>query len=160
VPEVLYALAALLVLVGLLGIVVPVLPGGALVFAGIVVLAWADGFTRIGWAPLLLCALLTVLMGIAQWTAAALGAKRVGASRWGVAGAVLGALAGVFLGLPGLILGPLLGATLFEYLRDRDLRRASRVGGGTMLGFLLGTAVQYALAAAMLGVALAAWAWG
>ena len=41
-----------------------------------------------------------------------------------------------------------------------DLRRATRVGGGTMLGFLLGTAIQYALAAAMLGVALAAWAWG
>ena len=158
--EVLYALAALLVLVGLVGIVVPILPGGMLVFAGIVVLAWADGFSRIGWAPLLLCALLTVLMGLAQWAAAALGARRVGASRWGMAGAFLGALAGLAFGFPGLILGPLLGATLFEYLRKRDLPHAARVGGGTMVGFLLGTAVQYALAVAMLGVALAAWAWG
>jgi len=160
VPEVLYAAAALLVLVGLVGIVVPILPGGALVFTGILVLAWADGFARIGWVPLLICAVLAVLMWMAQWTAAAMGARRVGASRWGIAGAFLGVLAGLFLGFPGLILGPLVGATLFEYLGGRGLPQAARVGGATMLGFLLGTAVQYALAAAMLGVALAAWAWG
>jgi len=155
----LYALAALLVLAGLLGVALPVLPGGALIFAGVLVLAWADGFARIGWLPLSFCAVLLVLMWLADWTAAALGAKRVGASPWGIAGAFLGLLCGLFLGLPGVLLGPFLGATLFEYLRDRDLKRATRVGRGTMLGFLLGTAVKYALAAAMLGVALVAWAW-
>src|SRR4029453_6503765 len=66
VQQALYGLAALLVLLGLVGLVLPVLPGGALVFAGILALAWADGFTRIGLAPLLICALLTVLMAVAQ----------------------------------------------------------------------------------------------
>jgi uncharacterized protein YqgC (DUF456 family) len=155
----LYALAALLVLAGLVGIVVPVLPGGLLVFVGVVVLAWADGFARIGWLPLAICALLCALMAVSSWVAAALGARRVGASGWGIAGAVLGLLGGLAFGLPGVILGPFVGATLAEYLKDRDLSRATRIGGGTMLGFLLGTAVQYALAAAMLGVALLAWAW-
>ena len=158
--QVLYALAALLVLAGLAGVVLPVLPGGPLIFAGVLVLAWADGFTRIGWVPLTLCAVLAVLMSVADYTAAALGAKRVGASRWGVAGAFVGLLAGLPFGLLGILLGPFVGAALFEYLRDRDLGRAARVGGGTMVGFLLGTAVKYALAAAMLGVAVAAWAWG
>ena len=158
--EALYALAVLLVLGGLVGVVAPVLPGGPLIFAGILLVAWADGFARIGWAPLVLCAVLTVLMALADWVSAALGAKRVGASRWGIAGAFAGVIAGMFFGLPGILLGPFVGAALFEYLRDRDLARAARVGGGTTLGFLLGTAVKYALAAAMLGVALAAWLWG
>jgi uncharacterized protein YqgC (DUF456 family) len=156
----LYALAALLVLAGLVGIVAPILPGGILLFAGIVVLAWADGFARIGWLPLTVCGVLLVLMGVADWTAAALGAKRVGGSRWGVVGAFVGMLAGLPFGLPGVLLGPFAGAALFEYLRDRDFQRAVKVGGGTTVGFLLGTAVKYALAAAMLGVALIAWAWG
>jgi uncharacterized protein YqgC (DUF456 family) len=99
-------------------------------------------------------------MSVADYTAAALGAKRVGASRWGVAGAFVGLLAGLPFGLVGILLGPFVGAALFEYLRDRDLGRAARVGGGTMVGFLLGTAVKYALAAAMLGLAVAAWVWG
>ena len=158
--QALYALAVVLVLGGLVGVVAPVLPGGPLIFAGILLLAWADGFARIGWAPLALCALLAVLMSVADWAAAALGAKRVGASRWGIAGACVGVIAGLFFGLPGILLGPFLGAALFEYLRDRDLARAARVGGGTTLGFLVGTAVKYALAAAMLGVALTAWLWG
>ena len=159
-PVALYALAALLVVAGLVGIVLPVLPGGILLFAGILVLAWADGFQRIGWPSLSACGGLLLLMGAADWTAAALGAKRVGASRWGIAGAIAGMLGGLPFGLPGLLLGPFAGAALFEFLRDRDFRRAMRVGGGTTVGFLLGTAVKYALAAAMLSIALAAWAWG
>jgi hypothetical protein len=159
VTSALYALAILLVLVGLVGVVVPVLPGGALIFAGIVVLAWADGFARIGWMPLSICAVLVVLMWLADWTAAALGAKRLGASPWGIAGAFLGLFAGLAFGLPGVVLGPFLGAALFEYLRDRDLGRAARIGGGTLVGFLLGTAVEYALASTMLGVAVVSWAW-
>jgi len=160
VREALYGLAVLLVLAGLVGVVAPVLPGGPLIFAGIFLVAWADGFARIGWAPLVLCGLLAVLMTVADWVSASLGAKRVGASRWGIAGAFLGVIAGLFFGLPGILLGPFLGAALFEYLRDRDLARATRVGGATMVGFLLGTAVKYALAAAMLGVTVAAWLWG
>jgi uncharacterized protein YqgC (DUF456 family) len=116
----LYVVAVALVLLGLVGIVVPVLPGGALVFAGVVVLAWADGFTRIGWMPLTLCGVLAILMWVADWAAAAVGAKRVGASPWGVAGAFIGLLAGLVFGLVGVLIGPFVGAALFEYLRDRD----------------------------------------
>ena len=155
-----YVLAGLLILVGIAGTVLPALPGLPLVFVGMLLAAWAGDFQQVGWLPLVVLGLLTLLSLGVDLLATAVGAKRVGASRWGIAGACVGVIAGLFFGLPGILLGPFLGAALFEYLRDRDLARAARVGGGTTLGFLVGTAVKYALAAAMLGVALTAWLWG
>ena len=158
----LYVLAAILVLAGLAGIVLPALPGLPLVFAGMLLAAWADGFERIGAVTLVVLGALTLLsLGIDFW-ATAVGARRVGASRLAVAGAVLGTLAGLWFGPVGLFAGPFVGAALGELaaLRRLDmggLGQATRVGVGTWVGIVLGVALKLMLACAMLG--LFAWAW-
>ena len=158
----LYVLAVVLVLVGLAGIVLPALPGVPLVFAGLLVAAWADGFHRIGVATLVVLGVLTVLsLGVDLW-ATAVGAKRVGASRLAIIGAVFGTLAGIWLGPIGLVFGPFAGAAVGELIALRKLDgaglgQATRVGVGTWFGLVFGVVLKIALAFAMLG--LFAWAW-
>ena len=153
---VLWILALALIAAGVVGTVLPALPGAALVFAGIALAAWIDGFARISGATLAVLGVLTVLAWIVDFAAAALGAKRAGASPQALAGAALGTLAGVFTGLWGLLFMPLAGAALGEFVARRDLARAGRVGIATWLGVLLGTAAKVAIVFAMLGVFAAA----
>jgi uncharacterized protein YqgC (DUF456 family) len=148
----LWVAAVALILVGLAGTVLPALPGTPLVFVGLLLAAWADGFTRVGWFPLVLLALLTLASFAIDFFASSLGAKKVGASRLAIVGSVLGGLVGFFFGLPGLFLGPFLGAALGEYISLRSLRRAGKVGLATWLGILFGTAAKIALAFTMLGL--------
>jgi uncharacterized protein YqgC (DUF456 family) len=152
----LWLLGALLVVTGLAGLVVPALPGTALIFIGLVIAAWADGFSRVGFGPLFLIAVLAVLSYVAEFGAAALGARRVGASRRAIAGAILGTFLGLPLGLVGVILGPLIGALVGEWTVERDLWRAGKVGIASWIGFVLGTAAKVALGVAMVAVFLLA----
>lgn len=149
------AVIALMVL-GFAGIVLPVLPGTVLIFAGFFLGAWIDDFTKISSWTVAVAALLMVISLVGDYVAAALGARRVGASRKAVIGALLGTLLGIFTGLWGLIFMPLVGAAIGEYLVLRDLERAGRVGVATWVGLLLGTAVKIAMAFTMLGLFLAA----
>jgi uncharacterized protein YqgC (DUF456 family) len=150
----LYVIGILLVLVGLIGLVVPVLPGSPLIFLGVLAVAWADGFTRIGPTGLVVTGVLASLIFIADYVAGAVGAKAFGSSWWGLLGAFLGLIAGLPLGLPGLILGPIVGAVVLEYFKEPDFKRAGKVGLGTLVGFVLGTAVKYALAFLLIGIVL------
>ena len=152
----LWIVAVLLVGVGLAGVVLPALPGTMLIFAGLVVAAWAEGFTRVGVWTLVLIGLIGAASYGVDFVAAALGAKRLGASRAAVVGAALGTLLGLPLGLPGLVFGPLLGAVLGELSTNRDWRRAGRVGLAAWLGFAIGTAVKIAMAFSMIAIFLAA----
>lgn len=147
----LYALGALALLLGLAGVVLPLLPGSLLLFGGALLVAWADGFALVGWPTLTVVGLLAVAIWAVDWVAAALGAKATGASRWAVVGASLGLLAGLFLGPVGFILGPAVGAVLLEYWQDPDFERALKAGAGTFVGFLLGSVVKVALAFALVG---------
>jgi uncharacterized protein YqgC (DUF456 family) len=150
---VLYVVGVLLILTGLVGLLLPGLPGAPLMFAGVFAVAWADGFTRIGWPGLLGVGAIALVISLVDYASSALGAKRYGASLWGVAGAFLGLLAGLPFGLAGLVIGPVLGAVLLEMVKDPDLGRAANVGVGTLIGFVVGTAVKYALAVLLLVVA-------
>ncbi|MHC6218486.1 DUF456 domain-containing protein [Stenotrophomonas acidaminiphila] len=154
---ILYLLATLLVIVGIAGVILPALPGLPLVFAGLLVAAWADGFTRVGWLPLVVLGVLTALSIVVDVLATTLGAQRLGASRMALAGSVLGTVAGLFFMPIGLFVGPFLGALLGEYLHGRRLGQATRVGFGTWLGIVLGVALKLGLAVAMLGVFAIAW---
>jgi len=160
--SVLYLLAGLLVIVGLVGTVLPALPGLPLVFCGMLLAAWTDGFHHIGVPMLVVLGLLTLFsLGIDLW-ATAHGAKRVGASRLAVVGAMLGTLGGLVFGPLGLLLGPFAGALGGELLHRRSLRgehlgQAAKVGIGTWFGIVLGTALKLALAFAMLGLFALAW---
>ena len=148
----LWLLAVVLILVGIAGTVLPALPGAPLVFAGLLVGAWADGFQKVGPFPLTLLGLLTLFTLVIDVLATRHGARRVGASPLALAGAVVGTLVGLFFSLPGLLLGPFLGAFLGEYLSRRDLRQASRAGLGTWLGLVLGSAAKLAVIFLMLGI--------
>lgn len=150
----LYVIGVLLVLVGLVGLVVPVLPGAPLIWLGILAVAWADGFERIGATGLVVTGVLAIAIFVADYLAGAIGAKAFGSSWWGLLGALLGMIAGLPLGLPGLILGPIVGAIVLEYLKDPDFKRAGKVGLGTLVGFVLGTAVKYSLAFVLIGLAI------
>jgi uncharacterized protein YqgC (DUF456 family) len=150
----LYALGALALVAGLAGLVLPALPGAPLLLAGAFLVAWAEGFTRVGWPTLVLATVLTALIFAVDWLSAVLGAKAFGASRWAVVGAAVGLLAGMFLGLPGILLGPGIGAIVFEWLRNPDLQKALRAGVGATIGFLVGGAVKVALGFVLVGAVL------
>ena len=153
----LYGLAALLVIVGLLGVVLPALPGLPLVFAGMLVAAWAGGFEEIGVFTLVVLGLLTLVSFLVDFWATAHGAKRVGASRKALVGAVLGTFAGLFFAPIGLFIGPFVGALVGELLHGRELGAAARVGFGTWLGIVLAIVLKLGLAFAMLGIFAFAW---
>jgi len=148
----LYALAAALILVGLAGTILPALPGVPLVFAGMLVAAWAGDFSLIGWPTLTILGVLTVIAVIVDFIAGVLGAKRVGASGWALFGAAVGTVVGMFFGLFGLLLGPFVGAVLGELIAGSNLKRSTTVGIGAWLGFLFGTLAKIALCFTMLGV--------
>lgn len=145
-------LSGMLILAGIAGTVVPVLPGVPLVFAGMLLAAWADHFQHIGAFTLTILGVLCVFALLIDFVAGLLGAKRVGASTRALWGASLGTLIGLFFGLPGLLLGPFLGAALGELSAGRELAHASRVGVGTWLGLLFGTLAKIALCFTMLGI--------
>ena len=153
---VLWAVAIILVGVGVVGIVLPAVPGTILIFAGLLVGAWADNFMRVG--PLMLS--LIAIIGIATYgvdfVATALGAKHLGASKRAMAGAALGTVLGFFLGLPGVIVGPFLGAIAGELTVHRDWKRVGKAGLAAWVGFVVGTAVKVALAFVMIGLFAAA----
>ncbi len=153
----LWALALLLVLAGLAGAVLPAIPGAPLVFAGLLLAAWIDGFQRVGWFPLTVAGVLAALTFAVDLAATALGAKRVGASPLALVGAAVGTVAGLFFGLVGVVVGPFAGAAIGEYAARRDLRQAGKVGLGTWLGIVLGSAVKIGLLLAMVGVFAVAW---
>lgn len=153
----LWILAILLVIIGLVGVVVPALPGPLLVYAGLFLAAWIDGFEKVGWLSLAVLGVLTALTFLADVAATGAGAKKAGASRQAVIGAAIGTLAGMFFGIAGLFIGPFIGAAAGELLADRDLLTAGRVGYGTLVGLVLGVAMKIALVLAMIGVFVTAY---
>jgi hypothetical protein len=153
----LWILAALFVAGGLAGSVLPALPGVPLVFAGLLLGAWADDFQRVSWLTLTLLGLLTLASFAIDFLATALGARRVGATKLAVVGAMLGTLGGLFLGLPGLVIGPFAGAVAGEMLSHGKVEQATRAGFATWMGLVFGTLTKLALVFTMLGIFAAAY---
>ena len=145
-------LAVVLVCIGVAGSVLPALPGVPLVFAGLLLAAWAEDFERVSWIALVVLGLLTILSFVIDFAATALGAKRVGATKLAVLGALIGTFVGIFLGLPGLILGPFVGAIVGEMLSHGRMQQAARAGFATWVGLIFGTLAKLALVFTMLGV--------
>ena len=148
----LWLLTAILILAGLLGLILPALPGAPLLFAGLLLAAWVEDFSYVGGGTLAVLGVLALLTYAVDFAASALGAKRFGASNRAVVGAAIGALVGIFFGLPGILLGPFVGAMLGELSDRRGPRDAARAGLGATLGLALGAAAKLALAFSMLGI--------
>lgn len=133
-----WALAAVLTLVGIAGVVLPVLPGTVLVLAGLVLGAWIDGFERVGPWAIAGLVVLAVLGWATDFVAALLGARKVGASRWALIGAAIGTVVGVLAGLVGVLVFPFVGAVLGEWLalRRQGLRPGQTLDAAPVPGSL------------------------
>jgi hypothetical protein len=153
---ILATLAVVMVIVGLIGVVMPALPGHMLILAGLIVGAWANGFTRVGAWTLVVLGIIALTSYGVDFVAVALGAKRLGASPRAMTGAALGTIAGLFFGLPGVIVGPFVGAVIGELTTNRDFAKAGKAGVAAWIGFAIGTAVKVALAFLMIGIFLVA----
>jgi uncharacterized protein YqgC (DUF456 family) len=152
----LWALAVVLIVIGLVGVVVPALPGTVLVFAGLLLAAWVDDFMRVSVLTIVILGVIGAASYGVDFVAAALGARKLGASPRAMLGAGLGTIAGLFFGLPGLILGPFAGAVIGELTTHRDLKRAGRAGMAAWIGFAIGTAVKVGIVFLMVGIFLTA----
>jgi uncharacterized protein YqgC (DUF456 family) len=153
----LWVAAVALMAVGLAGLVLPVIPGTPLLFAGFWLAAWIDGYAKVGGVTLAVLGVLALLAWAVDYVAAAAGVKRVGASGKAVAGALIGAVLGLAGGLVGLVVGPIVGAAVGEWIARRDPQQALRAGLAAGLGFVIAAAAKLGLAVAMLAVFAAAY---
>lgn len=152
-----WALAVILVLVGLAGTLLPALPGVPFVFGGLFIAAWIDQFQRIGWPTLTILAILMAMAIAADFLAAAMGAKRVGASKLALLGAAIGSIVGLFFGLVGVFIFPFLGAVVGELIARGQVSQAGKVGFATWLGLLIGALAKLGLALTMIGLFIIAY---
>jgi uncharacterized protein len=144
-----------LMFLGLLGSVLPGLPGAPLIFAGALLYAWHTGFAAVTWTVLLWLLILTILSQVLEFLASVLGVKKLGGSRWGMMGACLGGIIGLLAGgLVGVLVGPFLGAFLLELIKTEDLRKSAKSGVGSLAGFLAGVVGKLILAVIMIGIFL------
>ncbi len=151
----LWILCAVLILAGLAGTVLPVLPGTVLVWGGIVLGAWIDDFTRVGVTTLAVVTVLAVLAWGLDYVAGLMGAKKAGASKLALLGAAAGTVVGLFMGLVGVLFMPLVGAAAGEYLAQKNQARAVKVGIATWVGIMVGLIAKVVLAFIMVGIFLA-----
>jgi len=152
----LWTLSVALILIGFAGIVLPALPGTALVLGGIVLGAWIDDFTRVSVGTVAVVAVLAVLAWALDFVAGLLGAKKVGASRKALVGAAIGTVVGLFMGIVGVLFMPLVGAAAGEYLARRDEKNALKVGVATWLGIMAGLLAKVVIAFMMVGIFIGA----
>ena len=155
----LYVLAALLMLAGLAGAILPALPGIPILFAGIWLAAGTDGYAHLGLWWLLVIAAVGALGMLLDLVAGVFGAKRVGATPAALWGSAIGTVVGLFLGLPGLLLGPFIGALVGELMSGSSVLCSTHVGIGTWIGLLLGTLAKLVLSFVMLGMFAFAMLW-
>ena len=152
----LWVVAAGLIVLGLLGTVLPALPGTILVLSGIFLGAWIDDFTRVGVTTLVVVTMLAVLAWGLDYVAGLMGAKKAGASKLALLGAATGTVVGLFMGLVGVLFMPLVGAAVGEYLAQKDQTRAVKVGVATWVGIMVGLIAKVVLAFIMVGIFLSA----
>ena len=148
----LYVLAALLIIGGMAGAVLPTLPGIPMIFGGIWLAAAVDHYRHLGMWWLLTIGALASVGVIVDFIASAVGARRLGASRLALWGASLGTLIGMFFGVPGLLFGPFIGALLGELASGNSVLRSAHVGVGTWLGLLFGTLLKLVILFVMVGL--------
>lgn len=152
-----WILAIALILVGLAGVVIPGLPGTPVIFIGMLLGAWIDQFQRVGTYTLILLAIMALVAWTVDFIASLVGTKLAGASRWAMAGAVIGGFVGLFFGPIGLILGPMIGAALGELISRRGLKQVACSSLAAGLGYVIALAIRIGVAVAMVAVFLFAY---
>ncbi len=145
----------LIMLVGLAGVILPMIPGVPIIWVGAFLYGLFTGFQEINWNILGIFAILTGFTMVLDFVANLYGAKKMGASAWGIVGALFGMLVGLFtVGLIGLLIGSFAGAVLGEVLAGKTTYLALKAGLGTFLGFLGGTLIKFIVGCIMIGIFL------
>lgn len=153
---VLFIVTLLVMIIGLAGVVVPLLPGIPLIFLAFGVYGWLTDWQEVSVWAVVVMAVVAFFSLIIDYTAAAVGAKKYGASRSGVWGAILGGFLGVIvLNFFGLIIGPLVGAFIGELIDGKPHPLAAKATWGSMAGLLAGSFVKIIIGVVMIGV----WFW-
>jgi uncharacterized protein YqgC (DUF456 family) len=143
-------LALLIMGIGCLGSILPGIPSTPLVLIAAIGHKLYFRDTSTGWITLTLLALITALALVMDYLASIYGAKRFGATRKGMMGAIVGGIIGLFFNLPGILLGPFIGATLFELAGGREFEPATKAGLGATLGLFAGAAGKVVCCMAMI----------
>ena len=147
-----YAVAFLLILVGVAGTIIPALPGIPMIFAGAWLIAYMEDYLYFGWGTLIALGVLTVISIIIDWVSQTMGAQKAGATNLGLTGALLGTIIGIPFGLIGIFLFPVIGAFVGEMIGHRDMRKAGKVSWATWIGMIAGIAAKLAIAFMMIGI--------
>lgn len=134
-------IGALLLLTGLVGCIVPALPGVPLSYAALWILHLTDK-VQFGWKFLLIWGVVTIVVQVLDYVVPAWGTKYVGGTKMGVWGSTIGLIVGLFLGPWGIIIGPFIGAVVFELIKNPDFKVALKSGFGSFLGLLFGTVIK------------------
>src|SRR5437879_13618678 len=122
---------------GLIGTVLPIIPGTTIILAAAVIHRMMLGAEKsIGWRSIAVLVLLTLATYALDFLGAYFGAKYFGATKWGMCDAIFGALTGLFFGIVGLFVGPVIGAITGEFIAGKRMIDAGRAGWGSLLGNL------------------------
>ena len=143
----LLALAIILMILGIAGCLLPVLPGPPLTYLGLVVVHFTC-FADISKNLFIILAVVAVVVTVIDYVVPIWGTRQFGGSKYGMRGATVGLIIGLFLGPVGIIIGPFIGAVVGELIFKDDIRYALKAGFGSLLGFLTGVGLK--LAAALL----------
>lgn len=145
-----WTLTIVLMVTGLAGTILPLLPGPVIIFVAGVLHTILRPQSAMSWWGIGVMALLLALSFVVDFASGALGTKHFGGSKWGVGGVIGGGIVGLFFGLPGLIIGPIVGGFLAErYLAKKEFHPAARATWGTVVGTTLGMVVRVGLSVAM-----------
>ncbi len=147
-----FSLALLVMLVGVLGSVIPGVPGTPVVLLAAVGHRLCFGAAGANNWVLLVLGLLTLVSLLIEWLAGVVGTRKFGGTWRGMVGALVGGVAGMFFSLPGIILGPIIGAVVFELAGGCGMDQAARAGAGTLVGWLVGSAAKVAIGVVMIGL--------
>lgn len=150
--EWLWILVFVLVVLGILGLVLPMLPGIHLLLGGLLLAAWIDAFTKVSVNTVIVIGVIALLAWLIDIVASLITTKSVGASRQALIGTLIGGLIGILGGIPGIIIGTVGGAVIGEMMAYRDPSRATKVGIAAGLGFALALVVKLIFAMLMLGI--------
>lgn len=140
----LIGLSIICLVVGLLGCILPMLPGPPLAYVGLLLLH-ATEYAQFSSTQLWSCLFAVIVVQILDYITPILGSKYSGGTKWGNWGCVIGTIMGVFFLPLGIIIGPFIGAIAGELLGGRGLSQAMKAGLGSLVGFLLGTVVKLLL---------------
>lgn len=133
--------AFLCILIGVVGCIIPGLPGVPVAYVGLWIAQAADR-VDFSWKVLVVWGVVTIVVSILDYVVPAWGTKRYGGSKFGVWGSMIGVLVGLAFGVVGVIIGPLVGAIIGELIGGKELTQALRAGWGSFVGFLFGTIIK------------------